>query len=125
MGPFDYTIEGPDGSFDNMIGVERKSLVNLLGEVTSGGDRWKRALQRMAETESPCIVLETSLSEILVGGFRHTRVNPNAVVGAVFAWSRRHRVPIWLTENRSGGKMLTQWWLARAAWDIHRKGSDS
>lgn len=125
QGPFDYTIEGPVGPMDAVLGVERKSLPNLLGEVTSGRDRWERALARMRDTKAPAIVLEVSLSRLLEGQFRRTRVSPESVIGSVLAWSRRYRVPVWLTESRSGGKMLTQWWLARAAWDIHREGPES
>lgn len=124
-GPFDYTLESPSGGLDLKVGVERKSLPNLLGEVTSGRERWERSLERMAESEFPAIVLETSISELLIGDFSHSRVSPSSVIGSVLAWSRRYRVPVWLTESRAGGKMLTQWWLARAAWDIHREGNKS
>lgn len=121
QGPGDYTIECDEFAGDLDYLVERKSFENILGEVTQGRERWERSLLRMLDVRCPCVVVEGSLPGLLKGDYKQTRVSPQSVVGSIFAWSQRYRVPVWFADNRSHGRLLTQWWLAQAAHG-HSKG---
>ena len=52
----DYSVSG----FEDLICVERKSLPDLIGCMTSGRTRFEKELQRMKAYDARCVVVECS-----------------------------------------------------------------
>lgn len=119
LGVGDYSIILPDGtSLEEEVVVERKSLQNLVGEVSNGRIRWEKCLLRLKEIQFPHLVIEASLDDILAGRWGFSRVGPASVVGSMLAWAGRNRIPAWLCETAERGELITTWILARHANDV-------
>jgi hypothetical protein len=115
----DYSLVAPDGrTLEAHVVVERKAFADMLGCVTTSRNRWEACLERLEEIEHPHLVIEGSMSEILKGGYTHSKVNPASVFGSIVAWTSKHRISTWFAENRIGGYTLTQWVLAKAAREL-------
>jgi len=121
----DYSVQGPDGlSLEEEVVVERKSLVNILGDcVGDNRDRFERCLERLAKIRYSAVVIEADWRK-LRGGFEHTRVDANAVRGSLIAWSVRYGVAIWLAGDRAEGQELTKRILLRAHVERARRTQD-
>lgn len=109
----DYSVTG----FENEVVVERKSLSDLLGVVTSSRERFERELERLSRCWYAALVIEAGLPAVAGGGFDHTRVNGSSVLGSIIAWSIRFRVHPWFVGSRRHGQMVTERILVRAARD--------
>ncbi len=115
----DYSLVSPAGVLcEDHVVVERKSLPNLLGEVTNGRARWEKALAELAGSARPHLVVECSWSRLSRGRFRFSAVKPDSVQGSLIAWCHRYRVMLWLAGSRLEGQRLTRWILHRAATDL-------
>lgn len=120
----DYSVIAADGlSLEGQVVVERKSLVNVLGDTCGDNrDRWERCLARLARVRYPALVVEASWQDILQGGYAHTRLDPRAATGSLIAWSMRFGVQVWLAGNRKEGMELTRRLLVKAALE-HAEGA--
>jgi ERCC4-type nuclease len=99
----DYSIEGPDGtSFKpgnpGAVAVERKSIGDLVGSVTSGRERFAREFERSRELDHFALVMECSLSDIADGQYRSS-VPPQSVIQTLVSWSVRYDTPVWFADN--------------------------
>jgi ERCC4-type nuclease len=121
----DYSVQTPGGlSLEGEVAVERKSLVNILGDsVGDNRERFERCLARLAEVKYRAMVIEADWRK-LRGAFEHTRVDANAVRGSLIAWSVRFGVAIWLAGDRSEGQELTKRLLLRAHLEHARRTQD-
>lgn len=121
----DYSLQTPEGlSLEDQVVVERKSLVNILGDsVSDQRERWERCLARLEKVRYRALVIEADWSS-LRGSFEFTKVNPNAVRGSLIAWSVRHGISVWMAGNRSEGKDLTKRLLIRAYVEFVRSKED-
>ena len=106
----DYSIAGAE----SRIAIERKSVQDLLGSITSGRDRFEREFERLAEMEHAAVVVEGDWGEIF-NALERTKINPDSLVGTVAAWSIRYGVHWWLCPSRRYAEIWTlqllyQWW---------------
>ncbi len=67
----DYALEGDFG-----FAVERKSLDDFVGTLSSGWDRFLRQLMRMASHASKVVIVEGSMAEVIKHEYNHPRVKP-------------------------------------------------
>lgn len=76
----DYAVRGDDG-----FAIERKSLDDFVGTVSSGWDRFVRELNRMSAWPARVIIVEADMEQLLFGeradglvppAHRHPRVGP-------------------------------------------------
>lgn len=67
----DYALDG-----DTRLSIERKSLDDFLGTISSGWERFERELERMANQRhvARCIVVEGSIADIANGKHNHSRL---------------------------------------------------
>ena len=77
----DYSLSGFEK--DGCI-VERKSLSDFIGSITTGRDQFMDRLHRMAEYERSWVILEASTSRIDRGQFSYSKVNPNSIFGTIY-----------------------------------------
>lgn len=86
--------------------MERKSKSDAYGTIGGGRKRFVRELERMAEMDYACIVIECSLEAFLRQPFR-SRLKPNSAINSLIAWSVRYGIPIWFTDRRINGHAVT------------------
>ena len=77
----DYSLSGFEK--DGCI-VERKSLSDFIGSITTGRDQFMNRLHQMAEYERSWVILEASASRIDRGQFSYSKVNPNSIFGTIY-----------------------------------------
>ena len=91
----DYSVSG----FEDLICVERKSLPDLIGCMTSGRKRFERELQRMKAYPSRCVVVESTWQALINGDYR-SRIKPDAATHSVVSWISSFAVPFLFVGNR-------------------------
>lgn len=106
----DYSILGAE----SRIAVERKSVQDLLGSITSGRERFEREFERLASFEHASIVVEGDWQQIFEA-LRSTKISADSVVGTVASWTVRYRVHWWFCFSRRHAEIWTlqllhQWW---------------
>lgn len=67
----DYALDGDYG-----FAVERKSLNDFVGTLSSGWDRFLKQLMRMASHATKVIIVEGSLVEVIKHEYNHPKVKP-------------------------------------------------
>jgi len=73
----DYAIAG-----DDCFAIERKSLDDFVGTISSGWDRFEREMDRMETALFPVrvVIVEGSMSDIIEHKYNHPRVSPAFVL---------------------------------------------
>ena len=73
----DYALVG-----DDEFAIERKSIDDFVGTVSSGWDRFKRELDRMSEANFPVkvVIIEGDFADIINHRYNHSRVMPKFVM---------------------------------------------
>ena len=107
----DYSIVG----YEDEIAIERKSLFDLLGSLTTGRDRFVRECQRLAEYPYAALVVEGTWQQFLAD--RRSKMHPNSRLGSLAAISERFGIHPWFCGNRAEGQRLTERLLTRWATD--------
>ena len=106
----DYSVVG----LENDFAVERKSLPDLFGSLTSGRDRFMREIQRLNGFTFRRLLIIGSEHEIEQGVSR-SRVNPKAVLHSLAAIEARGVPVVFSSSPASAAAMIERWafWRAR------------
>lgn len=86
----DYSIAG----FEDAFTVERKSLADAVNTVIHDRARFIRELERMRPFAFRRILITAPFARVAAGAYKHSRANPNAVVGLLCALEIRYAVPV-------------------------------
>ncbi|MGO9118504.1 MAG: ERCC4 domain-containing protein [Desulfomonilaceae bacterium] len=98
----DYSVLG----LEHLIGVERKSLPDLLGSLTNGRQRFEAELKRARSLHKFYILVECSPSDLLVPDFgKMSRAHPNSIWGTLCAWSSRYHPFLFGGARRESAKL--------------------
>ena len=97
----DYSL----GGLTDRVGLERKSLDDLTGTLTSGRERFAAECQRGRGLDLFGLVVEGTLDDILNHRYQ-SRVNPQSLVQTLAAWSVRFGFSVWFCGNRQGGELM-------------------
>ena len=116
----DYSIEG----MENLIGLERKSLADLVDCTVTSRERFLCCCARLGRFRWKAILIEASYEDIKLGWDTdeiHSNVHPNAVCGLLDAVEAKFGIPILLTSRHRElateraaswlSKHFTYWWL--------------
>ena len=98
----DYSIKG----FENLITIERKSVCDFYGSITTGRERLKAEFERMESMQFSAIVVEGRLETVLDSLFHGRRVNPNAIRATVASWSVKYQTRWFFSTSREQGERL-------------------
>lgn len=81
----DYALALVDGTADRGFAIERKSLSDFAGTVSTGWERFQRELGRMEGAGFPArvIVVEGSVTGILDHDYNHPKVEPHFLLARV------------------------------------------
>ena len=91
----DYSVKG----YEDLISIERKTLDDLLGCLTSGRERFERELQRARELEFFCVICESSWPALVAGQYR-SKMNPNSATESISAFEIRYGRPFYFCGNQ-------------------------
>ena len=103
----DYSLHG----FTDRIGIERKSLPDLVACLGVERERFARELARLRGYDCAAVVVEATADDLRAGHYR-ARLNPDAAWQSVLAFTQRYRIPFIFCDDRSDAE--------RTAFDILR-----
>ncbi|MBC8427019.1 MAG: ERCC4 domain-containing protein [Desulfobacterales bacterium] len=112
----DYSLKGAEG----LVAIERKTLDDLIGCLTTGRERFERELYRGQALEYFAVVVEASLSAIANGQYR-SKMLPKSAIQSLLAFSVRYNLPVFFAENREYGTRITESLLLKYAREIDKK----
>ncbi len=94
----DYSIVG----YESVIAVERKTLVDIVGSLMSGRERFLREMERLSEFKYKCLCIEATREE-LKSPYRfasNVKAHPNGIIGSLDALSVKYQIPVHYGCNR-------------------------
>lgn len=91
---------------EHQIAIERKSLSDLLGCLTSGRERFTRELERGRGMAVFAVVVEADWLDLAEGRYRSC-MTPAAAVASVLSMSMRNRVPFYFCGSREQAEAVT------------------
>lgn len=112
----DYSITG----FTDKIAVERKSLDDLLGCLTSGRERFEKELARARSLDRFCVIVEASFED-LVNGLYRSQMKPHSACQSVIAWQIRYGTPFVFAGSRKAGEYYTHSFLSKYLYEIEQR----
>jgi len=95
----DYSITG----FTDKIAVERKSLDDLLGCLTSGRERFEKELARARSLDRFCVIVEASFEDLAKGLYR-SQMKPHSACQSIIAWQIRYGTPFVFAGSRKAAE---------------------
>ncbi|GFK92341.1 hypothetical protein NNJEOMEG_00165 [Fundidesulfovibrio magnetotacticus] len=104
----DYSLAG----HESRAAIERKSLDDLIGCLTTGRERFERELERARALDCFAVVVEASMEDVARGRFT-SRMNPHAALQSVLAFQVRYGCPFVWAGSRRGGEYVTFWMLQK------------
>jgi len=96
----DYSIKVMDKSLQDEIAIERKSLNDFVGSITSGRERFEKEIIRAKELKYFAIVIEADWDDIENHRYE-SKMPVNSVIGTIMGWSVKYNIPIFLGGKRS------------------------
>lgn len=93
----DYALHG----LETRAAIERKSIADLVGSLSSGRDRFETELMRARGYDLFCIVVEGSMQDVAEHKYR-SQMPPESVLQSLFAFQARYRVPTLWAGSREG-----------------------
>lgn len=110
----DYAIKG----LEHIACVERKSLQDLVGSLTAGRERFDREMQRILAYPSRLVIVEGSLSNIVLKQYR-ANVEPNSIVGSILGYMAKGIPILFAGTHEDCGRMVARFLfiVARRRWE--------
>lgn len=106
----DYSLVG----LQDRIGIERKSLPDLVSSFTHGRERFEAEFRRARSLEFFAVVIEARLSDITSGAI-NSGAHPEAILQSILSRSVRYNRPFYFAENRELGARITEGLLLKYA----------
>ena len=91
----DYSLVG----YEDEIAVERKTLGDLIGCLSSSRDRFVKELERAQQLQYFAVIIEATWGEIVSGQYR-SKLHVNSANGSICAWEIRYKVPFFCCGNQ-------------------------
>lgn len=95
----DYSAKG----FEDAISLERKSIDDLVGSLSTGRARFEKELARARGYEVFAIIAECTMQDIAEHRYR-SKMLPHSVLQSLFAFQVRYGVPVVWAGNREGAE---------------------
>ncbi len=122
----DYSVGSIDVSLE--MGIERKTLADLVKSLGHDRARFEREMQRMAQLHYGAIVVEAELSNLICPNESlsfPTKMNPKSMINTLLAWSVRYGVHVWLCPGRGIAEQVTYRLLERWHMEVNENGNGS
>ena len=107
----DYTVRG----LEDDLCIERKSLPDLYGSLTSGRERFMRELHRMRSYNFARLLIIGSEHEISQGSRHAKGINPKAILHSLAAIEARGVPVVFASSTSAAAALIEKWafWRAR------------
>lgn len=108
----DYSVAQKIGDelirYDHEISIERKTLDNFIGDISSkeNRERFEDSVRRGSRLRYYSVVIEGSELDIIQKQYE-SQINPKSVLNTKLGWSIRYRVPIEFAVNRANAEYWT------------------
>lgn len=86
----DYSMVG----FEDKIAIERKTMDDLIGCLTTNRDRFERELTRAQSLDFFCVIVEGTYRQMADGAYR-SRMNPKSAWESISAFEIRYKTPFY------------------------------
>lgn len=106
----DYSLAG----LESKVGVERKSLSDLMACMGKERERFMWEMERAQALDAFAVVAECSWADIASGSYR-SQVRPRAAIATLSAIMARHGIPVIFAGSRAGGEYATYCFLRQYA----------
>lgn len=93
----DYALRG----LETKAAIERKSIDDLVGSLSSGRDRFETELMKARGYDLFVIVVEASMDDVVQHRYR-SRMLPASVLQSLFTYQARYGVPTLWAGSREG-----------------------
>jgi ERCC4-type nuclease len=112
----DYSVKGLEDDF----AVERKTLPDLFGSLTSGRKRFMRELQRMRAHPFRRLLIVGSENEIQRGSSRYHGINPESIMHSLHAVEARGVPVVFCSSPQAAALKIESWafWRCREAFKM-------
>ena len=109
----DYSIKG----LEDVIALERKSLVDLLACLGVERERFQREMQRMLAYSTRAVICECTWQELNAGEWK-SRITPTVAVGSVLGWMSAGVPFVFCGSHEEAGKVASRmlYIAARRRW---------
>lgn len=97
----DYSLAG----YEDRVALERKSLDDLIGCLTTGRNRFERELERAKALDYFAVVVEASLEDVRQGMYR-SKLNPHAALQSIITFQVRYGTTFIWAGSRAGGEYM-------------------
>ncbi len=97
---------------DTQVGIERKTVDDLIGCFCQSRERFVRELQRFQAIPDRWIICEGSYASLLAGRYR-SQMRPKSAWESAIALMTRYRIPLLMADNAETGAHLCQSLLHR------------
>jgi DNA excision repair protein ERCC-4 len=106
----DYSVVG----LESRLAIERKSVADLVGSLSSGRERFVREMDRLAGYERAVIIVEGTIDELIAGLYR-SKLRPSSVVGSIGSIFARWGVPTITCGSRENAEVIARAILVKCA----------
>jgi len=106
----DYSLVG----LESRVAVERKSLPDFIGSISSGRERFERELVRARGLDAFMVVVEAPFSDVAAGNYR-SRMQPKAATQTIFSFMSRYRATFHFAQSRTWAEYATYSFLRHYA----------
>jgi len=112
----DYSIVG----FTDKIALERKSIDDLVGCLTSGRERFERELARSRSLDRFCVLIEAAFEDLAKGIYR-SAMKPHAACQSIIAWQIRYGVSFVFAGSRKTSEYYCFSYLQKYVYEIEER----
>ena len=111
----DYSVKG----MEEVFAIERKTIADIVGSLTSGRDRFQNELHRLRGYRFRRLLIVGTRHEIETGEYR-SRTKPRAVLASLAAVEARYDIPVIFSPTPQTAAALVEQW-AFWSWREHSK----
>lgn len=106
----DFSAKG----LEHLIAIERKSIADLVGSLTSGRERFERELHRLRGFAFKRLLVVGHRSEIVAGNYR-SRAKPQSILASLNAFEVRYDIPVVFANEKAAAELVYRWayWFSR------------
>ena len=93
-------------SCEDQVSIERKSVDDLIGSLTSDRDRFEKELNKGRFYQYFALVIEASLNDLTNGRYRSAML-PKSAVQSLMSFSVKYRLPVFFAGSRVYAEKVT------------------
>ena len=99
----DYSIKG----YENLVTVERKSIDDLFGTLSSGRERFFNEIERMKLFDLAVIMVESDPMSIIMNPPMRSNASPKMILSTLLSITAKSRIPVLFFSSRQLAKYAT------------------